>query len=125
MSAISTSHPSSRVALRTGQAVRGFTGELSNSYETIDLLYALGRSMRDLERPERFIGMVCDRLHEHMRFGWLALKFSGERGRAGPLASKVFVRGTVPGSEAVLEEAAKAGATRAGRRLSASCRATP
>jgi hypothetical protein len=86
-------------------AVTGFTRELASSYETIDLLYALGRSMRDLQHPERFVGMVCDRLHEHMQFGWLAARFSGERTRSGPLASRLFLRGTMPGSPEALEAA--------------------
>src|SRR5205823_3736037 len=59
----------------------------------------------DLERPERFVGMVCDRLHEHLRFGWLAMRFADDRARSGPLASRLLVRGTAPGSPEILERA--------------------
>lgn len=86
-------------------AVTGFTSELSRSYETIDLLYSLGRSMLDLEHPERFISQVCDRLHEHMPFAWLAAKFLDRPRVAGPLASKMFLRGRPPCDGAELEAA--------------------
>ncbi|MEX2217355.1 MAG: HD-GYP domain-containing protein [Phycisphaerales bacterium] len=77
-------------------AVQGFTAELTQSYETIDLLYSLGRSMLDLEHPEKFVTQVCDRLHEHMPFGWLAARFLDDPRRAGPLASAMIVRGKPP-----------------------------
>jgi HD-GYP domain-containing protein (c-di-GMP phosphodiesterase class II) len=94
------------VALSENQrSVQGFTAELANSYETIDLLYALGRSMRHLDRPERFLSLVCDRLHEHLPFGWLAAKFVDSPERAGQLASKMFLRGRAPGSQDAIEAA--------------------
>lgn len=95
-------------------AVRGFTTELTHSYETIDLLYALGRSMLNLERPERFVTLVCDRLHEHMPFGWLAARFLADPKCAGPLASQTFIRGKAPCAPADLERALDAMARRGG-----------
>ncbi len=77
-------------------AADGFTSELSRSYETIDLLYAFGRSMMDLRHPERFLAVVCDRLKETLEFEWLGVTFCDDSRSAGPLASRTLVRGTTP-----------------------------
>lgn len=86
-------------------AVRGFTSELTQSYETIDLLYALGRSMLDLNHPERFIQLVCDRLHETMPFTWLAARFCAEERLAGGIGSHLLIRGSLPVHEEALMKA--------------------
>lgn len=46
---------------------------LSESYETLDVLYSLGRAMRDIEHPDRFIEHVCERLRETLGFGFVAV----------------------------------------------------
>jgi HD-GYP domain-containing protein (c-di-GMP phosphodiesterase class II) len=73
-------------------AVTGFTSELTDSYETIDLLYGLGRSMLDLDRPERFVQLLCDRLFETMPFAWVAARFEDLD------VPSILVRGRVPRS---------------------------
>ncbi len=57
-------------ALQTQHAaVDDFTRQLTDSYETIDLLYSLGRSMNNIARPEAFVQQVADRLHNSTSFG--------------------------------------------------------
>ena len=46
---------------------------LSESYETLDVLYSLGRAMREIEHPNRFIEHVCERLRETLGFGFVAV----------------------------------------------------
>jgi HD-GYP domain-containing protein (c-di-GMP phosphodiesterase class II) len=87
------------------EAVRGFTGELTQSYETIDLLYALGRSMLDLDHPEKFVNLACDRLHETMPFRWMAAWFTQEELAAVGLTSSLVVRGQRPLDDEALAEA--------------------
>ncbi len=87
-------------------AVSGFTSELSQSYDTIDLLYTLGRSMMDLEHPERFVAETCDRLHETMQFGWLAAKFLSDPKQAGAMAGRLIIRGTPACTPDALDEGA-------------------
>jgi len=88
-------------------AVSGFTTELGQSYETIDLLYSLGRSMLDLRHPENFVTLVCDRLFDAMPFGWLAVKFMPDPHWSGAsgLWQRPQVRGKPPGSARELEAA--------------------
>jgi HD-GYP domain-containing protein (c-di-GMP phosphodiesterase class II) len=77
-------------------AVSGFTSELTDSYETIDLLYGLGRSMLDLDHPERFVSLLCDRLYDTMPFGWVAAKFMPTEAVLASLGGEVLVRGQCP-----------------------------
>lgn len=51
----------------------GFTRQLTDCYETIDLLYALGRSMNDLTQPEKFIARLCERVRFTLNFGWVGV----------------------------------------------------
>ena len=76
------------------EAVRGFTNELTQSYETISLLYSLGQSMGDLEHPDRFVAMACDRLHDTIPFAWLAAAFVPDPRVCGTLAGRTLTRGT-------------------------------
>jgi HD-GYP domain-containing protein (c-di-GMP phosphodiesterase class II) len=83
-------------------AVRGFTTELTQSYETIDLLYALGRSMHDLPHPEKFLHLACERLFETLPFQWMAVRLAPEDHVPGAMAEKLAVRGKAPASESTL-----------------------
>lgn len=87
-------------------AVGGFTSELSQTYDTINLLYTLGRSMMDLDHPERFIDQTCDRLMETLRFGWLAARFVSDPRHAGSLAGLLVTRGAPACSREALDAAA-------------------
>lgn len=52
-------------------SILGFTNQLTESFETIDLLYSLGRSMSDMAAPEQFIDSACAMLMRTMRFGFV------------------------------------------------------
>ncbi len=75
-------------------AVSGFTRELTQSYETISTLYTLGQGMRDLDQPERFLALVCDKVRDAIPFGWLAAVFPGGLRGSVALTEHRFVRGT-------------------------------
>lgn len=77
-------------------AVQGFAAELSQTYETVDTLYALGRSMKDLHDPDGFFALLFDRLHGTLPFGWVAAQFGGDEKALGALAGRSAVRGTPP-----------------------------
>jgi HD-GYP domain-containing protein (c-di-GMP phosphodiesterase class II) len=69
--------------------IAGFTRQLTDGFETIDLLYSLGRSMNDLSQPRQFVEMVCQRIHGSMAFGWVAAWF-GNDAKVARLASDDF-----------------------------------
>lgn len=70
-----------------------FTRQLTDCYETIDLLYSLGRSMNDLAQPETFLSGLCERLHETLDFGFICASFIDDS-RLGPVVSNQrFVSG--------------------------------
>lgn len=57
------------------QALEGFTLQMSDAYDTIDMLYSIGRSMRAPDAPTPFIKNVVERLHSVMHFGWVTARF--------------------------------------------------
>lgn len=70
----------------------GFTRQLSDSFETIDLLYSLGRSMTDLTRPAEFVEMLATRVRSTLSFGWVAGWFA-EGDRSGEISGRTILSG--------------------------------
>jgi len=64
--------------------VAGFTRQLSDSFETIDLLYALGRSMNGLDHPADFVTGLCERVRVTLGFGFVGALVPGDGGLVGP-----------------------------------------
>lgn len=58
------------------ESINGFTNQLTESFETIDLLYSLGRGMGDMARPEHFVASACQMLARTMRFGFVGVVMS-------------------------------------------------
>lgn len=58
------------------QTAGSFTRQLTDAYETIDLLYSLGRSMNDLNHPDKFIARLCERVKFTLNFGWVSVWIS-------------------------------------------------
>lgn len=57
------------------RAAASFTLELSNTYDTVDVLFSVGRSMRAPAEPGRFFQLTCDKLNATMPFTWVAAWF--------------------------------------------------
>lgn len=85
------------VALHERQsAIENFTTQLSDAFDTIDLLYALGRTMRDPTNPEKFLQVVVDRLQQTMNFGWVASRLASGESIPRQVADRVFEAGLAP-----------------------------
>ena len=77
------------------------TRELTNAYETMDLLYEVGGSMASLTDPTRFVAGLLDRVltNQGFRWAWLTIE-------AGKDSSQIDVmRGSAPGSPEALRGA--------------------
>ncbi|MCG3125067.1 MAG: hypothetical protein GIKADHBN_03588 [Phycisphaerales bacterium] len=84
-------------------AVNDLTVQLTDSYETLDALYAIGRAMQGLGDPTTFINAAVQRLHASLRFTTIFVKL----GSATPvvnLRDRVFLAGRRPGSFEELEK---------------------
>ncbi len=81
---------------RHDHTVAGFTRQLTNCFETIDLLYGLGRSMGDLTRPDNFLEELVACLHRTMAFGWLGAWVSPDARLPLDFCDRVFGTGDVP-----------------------------
>lgn len=85
------------IALQESQAaIQNFTTQLSEAFDTIDLLYALGRTMRDPTNPEKFLQIVVDRLHQTMSFGWVASRLTAGDSVPRQLSDRLFEAGLAP-----------------------------
>lgn len=81
-------------------AIDGFTVQLTDSYDTMDLLYSVGRSMREPFKPRQFLSFVCGRLFAARSFRWMAICFASQPGVAAGLRGLLVHHGQLPGSEA-------------------------
>lgn len=59
-----------------GRVIEGFTTELSGVYESLDLLGAVGRAMREPQRPREFVTGTLRALLAGGDFGWVAAWFA-------------------------------------------------
>lgn len=100
--------------------IAGFTRQLSDSFETTDVLYAMGRSMTDLAHPGEFVRAMCARVQETLSFGWVGVWFGSDAGVPPMLRDRVFVRGPAEMTRGVTQEAARllgAGEIRSGHMI--------
>lgn len=74
--------------------ITGFTTQLSQAFDNIDCLYALGRAMHDPTKPKEFLKCVCERLKSSTDFSWVSARFTGEDDDASTLADKFYLSGT-------------------------------
>lgn len=79
--------------------IAGFTRQLTECYETIDLLYSVGRSMTNLADPTLTLGQACRMLHEATPFGWVAVLFGDEPHVPERLRGHRFVAGAAAGGD--------------------------
>jgi len=86
------------------QTTAGFTRQLTDSYETIDLLYGLGRSMSDLTQPTKFITRMCERVKFTLGFGWVSVWTSADERSPGTSTSdRLYIGGEPSTSQTDLE----------------------
>jgi len=78
------------------ESISGFTRELANSYETISLLYGLGRSMSYLSQPDAFVQLLVNRIRESLSFGWVFAYVTPTGTAADGAAQHVFHAGEPP-----------------------------
>ncbi len=89
------------------ETVSGFTDQLGNAYETIDLLYSLGHSMNEPNEPAQFIETALTRLHEAMDFAWLGALFVNDPSQAPVVHDRLFTVGTPMMTEDALDRAVR------------------
>jgi HD-GYP domain-containing protein (c-di-GMP phosphodiesterase class II) len=74
--------------------IEGFTGQLSQAFDNIDCLYAMGRAMHDPTKPKEFLRFVCDRVRTSTDFGWVSARFTGDEHDVATLTDKFYLSGT-------------------------------
>lgn len=68
--------------------------QLGYSFEEINLLYTIIRSMTVVQHPLRFITIVCDELLETLPYGWVGAIFREDEQRLSRLSGRLITSGT-------------------------------
>ena len=67
--------------------------QLAESYEEMHLLYTTIQSMSSVERPSRFVTIVCEELLATLPFAWIGAQLADDRDRLNKLAGRLIVAG--------------------------------
>lgn len=87
-------------------AVGDLTTQLTDSYETLDALYSIGKSMQGLDDPASFIASCAQRLHASLRFDTIFVKLGHDPEWTPGLKGRVITAGRSPATLEVLTAAA-------------------
>ncbi len=74
-------------------AINGFSTQLAESYEEINLLYSIGRAMKELVSADAFVTHVCQRMHETLPYRWIAIRFLHTYLASPKLSGRTFIEG--------------------------------
>jgi HD-GYP domain-containing protein (c-di-GMP phosphodiesterase class II) len=89
-----------------GQAMESVSQQLAESYEEISLLYGIIQSMTVVERPERFVNIVCEELLETLPYAWIGMCFADDPQRLKKLAGRFIFAGELSRDESEIHAAA-------------------
>jgi len=74
-------------------ALNGFSAQLAESYEEINLLYSIGRSMKEIVSVEAFVANLCQEMRETLPYRWIAAYFTPTDLAPRRLRGGVFIDG--------------------------------
>jgi HD-GYP domain-containing protein (c-di-GMP phosphodiesterase class II) len=80
-----------------------FTQQLTNAFDTIELMYQLGRSMKQPSLPEQFLTSMCERVRTTLHFGWMVAHFGASTRVPKSLRGRTFSHGQLPEAQALVE----------------------
>lgn len=92
-------------AAEHASTIDGFTAQLTELYDTIDLLYTIGRAHRDLAKPRSFVELVLSRLHKTLNFNYFAIQFGHNACNSPSLSSLLLLEGAPPLDTAMIASA--------------------
>lgn len=75
------------------EAMESVGQQLAESYEEINLLYTIIQSMNVIERPERFISIVCEELRATLPYAWIGVRMADDPEQLRKLSSRLFITG--------------------------------
>jgi hypothetical protein len=75
-------------------AVESIGRQLAESYEEINLLYTIIQSMSVVQRPQRFVQLVCDELLKTMPYRWVGAQFAPGHPWIKSIAGRLIKAGT-------------------------------
>jgi HD-GYP domain-containing protein (c-di-GMP phosphodiesterase class II) len=75
------------------KAMEAVGQQLAESYEELNLLYTTIQSMSGVERPSRFVAMVCQELLATLPYAWIGAQLADNKAMLKKLADQLIVAG--------------------------------
>jgi HD-GYP domain-containing protein (c-di-GMP phosphodiesterase class II) len=86
-------------------AVEDLAEQLGKSYESITLLYGIGRSMRSISEPTKLAQGICDQIRLTQSFGWSAVYFTDDEEGLSSLNDVCLLSGEISCEQATFRKA--------------------
>ena len=86
-------------------AVEDLAEQLGKSYESITLLYGIGRSMRSISAPLGLAQGICEQIRLTQGFGWSAVRFVADELDVSGLSDACLTSGAMPCDEVTFKKA--------------------
>lgn len=77
------------------EAVESLSQQLSESYEELNLLYAMSQNMTVVQHPNRFVATACEGLLQTLPYRWIAVQFAEDRQHLHGLSGRLVLAGDV------------------------------
>lgn len=103
---IRCAHSAQQNAWQDRAAAETLGQQLAESYEEINLLYTITGSMTAVERPSRFISIVCEELLATLPYRWIAALMADDAEKLKRLSGRLTTVGAAPLPVALREHAA-------------------
>jgi HD-GYP domain-containing protein (c-di-GMP phosphodiesterase class II) len=79
---------------RDAAEMENMSGQLTESYEEITLLYTIADRLRQIDRADRFMRVVCDELLATLPYEWVGALFADDLKKCSSLAGQLILAGT-------------------------------
>jgi hypothetical protein len=79
-----------------------YSAHLTLAFDTIDLLYAVGKTIGTPLAPRRFMGDLCEKLFGALSFGWVCVAMSEDPILPSAVRNAVASKGQLPADERTL-----------------------
>ena len=78
------------------RAIAGFTKQLSQSFEEVNLIYRMARLLTSSSEPAEVVDQMCDELRTTLKYDWMAMTFADSDVVLSALRRAVRVAGALP-----------------------------
>ncbi|HEX8324432.1 MAG TPA: HD-GYP domain-containing protein [Tepidisphaeraceae bacterium] len=103
-------------AAKDAEAIEGFSEQLSQSYEQVNLIFRMAKLLTSSGDPRQVVQTMCEELRDTLHYGWLSMMFAKGDAVLPSLRDAALHSGRLPCSEAeMVDKALTLNPTESGR----------